>query len=497
MDADHAYAELLKLSRERTVLSSCSGLLQWDAEICMPRGGVTHRGEQLALLAGLAHDRATNPRIGELLGTLEGSPLVSEVDSAEAVNVREIRRDYDRETKLPKRLVEEMARVAAMSSQAWMQARDNDDFNSFAPWLDQTFALAREKADAVGWKGARYDALLDDYEPEMTTDQLSDLFAHLRTQLVPLVESLRHAPPPSQKLDRDFSLERQRSFAEGVAVKLGFNTEQGRFDLGPHPFCSFIGPGDVRIALRYHVRNFASGFLAVLHETGHALYEQGLDPVHYGSPMGEAVSLGIHESQSRLWENLVGRSRGFWRHFYPELQSQLGMEDVSIEEFRGGINHAAPGLIRVEADEVTYNLHVVIRFELERALLSGDLNAIDLPGAWNELYQRYLGVTPDTDRNGCLQDIHWSEGLIGYFPTYTLGNVYAAQLFEAADRAVGPLEDSFAAGEFSPLRAWLGENIHRHGRRYPAPSLIEKATGHAPDPSALVESLSSRYATNQ
>ena len=247
--------------------------------------------------------------------------------------------------------------------------------------------------------------------------------------------------------------------------------------------------------LRYHLRNFASGFLAVLHETGHALYEQGLDPAHYGTPMGEAVSLGIHESQSRMWENLVGRSNGFWQHFYPQLRSEFeeALHDISLEEFRGGMNHVSPGLIRVEADEVTYNLHVVIRFELERALLAGDLRASDLPGAWAELYQRYLGITPDNDKDGCLQDIHWSAGLIGYFPTYTLGNVYSAQLFEAAERAVGPLEDAFAAGEFGALRGWLGEHVHRHGKRYPAAALIERATGNAPDPSALVASLSHRY----
>ena len=495
MNPEQAYAELVRLSRERTVLSSCSGLLQWDAEICMPHGAVKHRGEQLALLAGLAHDRATDPRIGELLFEVEGSPLVGDAESAEAVNVRELRRDFDRETRLPRRLVEEMARVSALSSQSWMEARDKDDFASFAPWLDQTFALAREKADAIGWTGARYDALLDDYEPGMTTDQLSALFAHLRTQLVPLVESLRDSPPPPTVLDRELPLDKQRVFSEGVAEKLGFNLDCGRFDLGPHPFCSFIGPGDVRIALRYHARNFASGFLAVMHETGHALYEQGLDPDHYGTPMGEAVSLGIHESQSRLWENLVGRTRGFWRHFFPQFQSAFDAQDIPLEDFRSSMNHAAPGLIRVEADEVTYNLHIVIRFELERALLSGDLRAADLPSAWNELYQRYLGLTPDSDRNGCLQDIHWSEGLIGYFPTYTLGNVYAAQLFEAAEEAIGPLEDAFAAGDFSALRTWLGENVHRHGRRYRPASIIERATGHAPDPSALIVSLSNRYST--
>jgi carboxypeptidase Taq len=321
VNADKAYEELLRLSRETTLLASCHQLLQWDAEICMPRSGVQHRGEQMALLAGLAHDRATDPRWAELLATVEASSLVGDPESSEAVNVRERRRDYDRETKLPRRLVEESARVSAMSSQAWSEARDRDDFASFAPWLEKTFDLAREKADAYGYTTVRYDALLEDYEPGMTTAELTDLFTSLRTQLVPLVESLRGKNPASQKNGAsDFPLERQRVFSEGVAVKVGFEMEGGRFDLGPHPFCTFIGPGDVRIALRYHTDNFASGFLAVLHETGHALYEQGLEPANYGTPMGEAVSLGIHESQSRLWENLVGRSRGFWVHFYPQLQ---------------------------------------------------------------------------------------------------------------------------------------------------------------------------------
>jgi carboxypeptidase Taq len=232
-----------------------------------------------------------------------------------------------------------------------------------------------------------------------------------------------------------------------------------------------------------------------MHETGHALYEQGLETTHYGTPMGEAVSLGIHESQSRLWENLVGRSRGFWLHFYPKLQSAFTepLGDVSLDDFRGVMNVVNPGPIRIEADEVTYNLHIVIRFELERALVSGDLRAADLPSAWSEAYQRYLGITPENDRVGCLQDIHWSEGLIAYFPTYTLGNVYAAQLFEAAERALGPLGDAFAKGEFHQLREWLRENIHRHGKRYHATALIERATGRSPDPSALVSSLAKRY----
>lgn len=461
----------------------------------MPRGGVKHRGEQMALLAGLVHDRATDPRIAELLSGIEGSPLVSNLESAEAVNVRELRREFDRETRLPRKLVEEMARVSAQSSQAWSEARDNDDFKSFAPWLDKTFALAREKADAVGYKGVRYDALLDDYEQGMTTEQLSALFAELGPRLVPLVESLRDRPMPQQLLGREFPVDQQRGFAESIATKLGFKLDSGRFDDGPHPFCSTIGPGDVRIASRYRPNSIDSGFLGVIHETGHALYEQGLDPAHYGTPMGEAVSLGIHESQSRMWENLVGRTHGFWLHFYPQLQTEFKeqLRDVSLDAFRAIMNHSEPGLIRVEADEVTYNLHIVIRFELERALLDGDLRAAELPGAWSERYRQYLGVTPDNDRNGCLQDIHWSESLIGYFPTYSLGNVYAAQLFEAAERAIGPLDEAFAAGQFDALRTWLGENVHRHGKRYPAPALIERVTGTPPNPSALIASLFRRY----
>ncbi len=496
MTAEDAYADLVRLSRERTTLASCGQLLQWDAELCMPKSGVDHRGEQMALLAGLVHDRSTDPHLDDLLSKVEASSLVDDPQSVEAVNVRELRRDYDREIKLPRKLVEELARVSAQSAQAWAEARDRDDFPFFSPWLDRTFQLAREKAEALGYSADRYDALLDDYEPGMTSAQLTSLFADLRERLVPLVESLRGASRPAV-LDRSFPLDRQRKFSEAVAPGLGFDMAGGRFDLGPHPFCAFIGPGDVRIALRYQENNFASGFLAVMHETGHALYEQGLDPAHYGTPMGDAISLGIHESQSRLWENLVGRSRGFWQHFYPKLRSAFSesLTDTSLEQFRDVMNDVTPGLIRVEADEVTYNLHIVIRFELERALLSGDLRAADLPAAWTELYQRYLGLKPENDRVGCLQDIHWSDGLIGYFPTYTLGNVYAAQLFEAADRSVGPLEDSFARGEFLPLREWLRDNIHCHGKRFDAISLIERVTGAPPDPSALVASLERRYGT--
>jgi len=499
MNAEQAYAELVRISREETILSSCVDLLDWDAEVCMPPHGVEHRAEQASLLAGILHDRSTDPRYAELINVVEESSLVVDRKSPEAVNVRELRREYDRERRLPRRLVEETARVTALASQIWSEARRDNDFMAFAPWLDRIFALAREEADAVGHNGTQYDALLDYYEPGMTSSQLSEVFASLQMNLCPLVDALRGARRSASAglLSREFPLDRQRLFGESVAAALGFNLQSGRIDTAHHPFCTLIGPGDVRLGLRYYARNFARGILGLLHEVGHALYEQGLEPAHYGTPMGEAASLGMHESQARLWENLVGRSEGFWRHFYPQLQRSFHevLHGVSANRFRDALNRVDPGVIRVEADEVSYDLHIFIRVELERALLAGDLFAVDLPQAWSELYARHLGVTPKNDRMGCLQDGHWSEGLIGYFPTYSLGNVYGAQLFAAAERELGSLDDAFAAGDFDSLRRWLLEKVYRHGQRYTAATIVEAATGTAPDPSALIESLAGRYPT--
>ena len=497
MKAEQAYTELIRLSREETILASCMDLLEWDAEVYMPPGGVENRAEQSALIAGIAHDRSTDARYGELLDIVQASSLVADQNSAAAVNVRELRREYERQRRLPRRLVEESARVTALASQIWAEARKQNEFAKFAPWLDKIFALAREEAEAVGYNGARYDALIDDYEPGMTTAQLSQLFTRLAAELGPLLDKIRgqRRPARPRAFASEFPLDRQRLFGESVAAALGFDLQSGRLDTANHPFCTLIGPGDVRIGLRYHSRNFARGIFGLLHEVGHALYEQGLDATHYGTPMGEAASLGMHESQSRLWENLVGRSEGFWRHFYPQLQRtfQEALRGVSVERFRGALNRVTPGVIRIEADEVTYDFHIMIRFELEQSLLAGDFCAIDLPEAWSALYARYLGVTPRNDRTGCLQDGHWSEGLIGYFPTYTLGNVYGAQLFAAAEKKLGTLDAAFASGDFRSLRDWLMENVHRHGQRFTPAAIVEAATGSAPDPSALIESLSRRY----
>jgi carboxypeptidase Taq len=499
MKPEEAYEKLINLSRQETVLASCNDLLEWDEEVRMPSKGLKHRAVQMALLAGLTHDRATDPRYGELLSQVEASSLVSDPESPAAVNVRELRRGYDKECRMPRALVEESARVTTLASRAWEQARRKNDYKSAAPWLDKVFAIAREEADASGHNGNRYDALLDDYEPGMTSDQLAALLTQVRDGVLPLIDSCRdrQSSPSSFSLrGRRFALDRQRSLSQDIARAVGFDFDAGRIDTGQNPFCTEIGPGDVRVVLRFYANDLMRGVFTLLHELGHALYDQGLDAAHYGTPMGSSTSAAFHESQSRLWENFVGRSAGFWRYFYPQLQNAFArqLRDVPLETFRQIINRVEPGDIRVEADEVTYNIHILIRVELERALLSGDLVAADLPGAWSELYQRYLGVTPADDRSGCLQDSHWAEGLIGYFPTYTLGNVYAAQIYETAARDLGSIDDAFARGNFTELREWLRENIHRHGMRYRSDEIIERITGRPADPRVLIRSLSQRYA---
>jgi carboxypeptidase Taq len=498
MKPQTAYDELIRLVREEALLASCVDLLEWDEETYLPRGGVAHRSEQLALLAGLLHDRGTDPRLGELLDLVEGSRLVAEPESAAAVNVREIRRAYDRQRKLPRKLVAESARVTALAQQGWADAREASDYDVFRPWLERIVKLSREEAEAVGYPETAYDALLDDYEPGITTAEVATLFEDLKRELLPLLDTITAGRKPRARTGtqrREFAIDRQRLFGEAVAAAVGFDLERGRLDSALHPFCTGLGPGDCRITARFSSRDFAGGFFGILHETGHALYEQGLEAEHYGTPMGEAASLGVHESQSRLWENLVGRSRSFWQHFYPRARAVFhdALGDLKLDAFLAGINRVERSCVRVRADEVTYNLHILIRFELEQSLVGGELSAADLPEAWNAAYQRTLGIVPSSDVEGCLQDGHWAEGLMGYFPTYTLGNLYAAQLFAAARAQLGDLDVQFARGDFATLLGWLREHVHRHGQRYTPKQLVERATGAPPDWRPLIAALRTKY----
>ncbi|WP_169976281.1 carboxypeptidase M32 [Tautonia rosea] len=498
MDVKVAYDELIQRSREWSTLASCSALLSWDEQTFMPNGGSAFRGDQLGMLAGLEHERSTDPKLEDLFQAIEGSDLIANPESPEAVNVREIRRSFTRKTKLPRALVEELARVTSTAQHEWIASRRSRDFPRFLPWLDRIVTLKRREAECVGHEsGDPYDALLDEYEPGASAAALSTLFSTLRADLVPLVEAIAGAsnPPDPSVLHGTFPIETQRTLGELVAASIGFDFDRGRLDTSAHPFCSGIAPGDCRITTRYRSDDFEESFFCVLHEVGHGLYEQGLPSDRFGTPMGESVSLGIHESQSRLWENLVGRGRPFWTFWFPVVKRLFrnALGSANLDTFHRAVNRVEPSLIRTQADEVTYNLHILIRFDLERALISGNLTPADLPGAWDEAYRRDLGVVAPDVADGCLQDVHWSAGLIGYFPTYTLGNVYAAQLFEAASRELGDLDTALVRGDSQPLLDWLRNRIHHHARRYRPADLITHATGSIPDATPLIQSLRSRY----
>ena len=498
MTSQAAYDALVARSRERALLASCSALLGWDEQTYLPRGGSSYRGDQMALLAGLHHDRGTDPALGDLLEAVEGSDLVADSDSAEAANVREWRRGFDRVRRMPRSLVAELARVTTLAQGVWVEARRLDDFAAFRHSLETIVALKRDEGSCLAEPGAEpYDALLDEYEPGAKGADLARLFEALRADLVPLVAAIAGSTRPlAAKFPGDYPVDRQRVFGETVAGAIGFDFERGRLDTTAHPFCSGIGPGDCRITTRFDPGDFLDGFYSILHEVGHGLYEQGGDPDHAGTPMGEAVSLGVHESQSRLWENGVGRSHAFWVHWLP-LARRIFREPLhaaNLDAFYAAVNRVEPSLIRVQADEATYNLHILIRFELEQALISGNLTVGDLPEAWNAKYRDFLGIIPPTDAQGCLQDIHWAAGLVGYFPTYTLGNLYAAQLRDQADLDLGGLDALIARGDFAPLLDWLRTRIHRQGQRYPAGTLIAKATGKTLNHRPLIRSLRSRYA---
>ena len=487
------YQDVCRHAREIGLLSSIESLLGWDERCLLPAAGAEYRAEQMTLVTGLIHARQTDPRLGGWLDELAASPLAADPASASGATIRQLRRQYEKKTKLPQALVEELTRTSVLGQQVWQTARADCDFAALAPLLQKTIDLKREQADAIGYAECRYDALLDDYEQGERTSNLTRVLGELRDELTPLVAAIRSSgrQPERAILHRHYSLEAQEAFGRQVAAAIGFDFTRGRLDVTAHPFCTAPGPHDCRITTRYEEGYFSGALFGTLHEAGHGIYDQGLPAEHFGLPAGEAVSMGIHESQSRLWENLVGRSRAFWRHFYPAAQQAFpeALGHVALDDFYFAINDVRPSLIRIESDEATYNLHILIRFELEQALVEGDLPVAELPGAWNEKYREYLGIEPANDGEGVLQDIHWSAGLFGYFPTYSLGNLYAAQFFAQADDDLGGLAEQFARGKFEPLRLWLVDRIHQYGQRYSAGELVERVTGAPLSHRALMDHL--------
>jgi carboxypeptidase Taq len=491
---ESTYALFISELKEISLLGSVCGVLGWDERTQMPPRGASTRADQLSLMATIIHKRFTSPQIGDWLSQLEESSL----DEESTANVRETRRRYARETKIPSSLVEEEARVEVMAQQAWAEARKNSDFAAFAPWLEKILPLKLQRAKCIGYAVHPYDALLDEFEPNETAANVNRVFESLRDPLVDLIGRIKDSnnPAPAEILERKYPADQQEALAREAATAIGFDFTGGRLDTSVHPFCSGLGPGDTRMTTRYDENYFSDAFFGVLHETGHALYNQGLPAKHFGTPLGSAVSLGIHESQSRMWENMVGRSRSFWTFFLPKARAAFpqSLAGVTDDQWYRAIKDVRPSFIRTESDEATYNLHILLRFELEQAMMTGGLSISDLPGAWNERMKKYLGITPPDAARGVLQDIHWSGGSIGYFPTYTLGNLYASQFFEAARSELGDLDAQFARGEFAPLLNWLRTNIHRHGKRYSAAQLAQRVTGKELSAEPLLKHLRKKAA---
>lgn len=495
----NAYESLQQRSKEIASYNSTASVLSWDQETYMPEKAGAYRAEQLSQLAGLAHRLGTSAEVGDWIKACEDHlpPCADEEETVlRAANVREWRRDYDRATKLPARLVEDLARTTSLAREAWAQARKESNFSAFAPWLEKILGLVREQAEGWGYSTCAYDALLEGYEPGARAADLTPVFADLQKQLTPLLPRLQKitgAIDPA-RLEGNYPISGQQLLNRQVAEAMGFDFEAGRIDTTVHPFCTEMGPKDCRLTTRYSEKDFSGSLFGVMHEAGHGLYTQGLPPEYFGTPMGTYLSLGIHESQSRLWENQVGRNRAFWRHWHPLVCEQFpDLKALPFEEFWLLINRVKATHIRVEADEATYNLHIILRFEIEQKLVSGELAVTDLPQAWNKRFEELFQIPVPDDARGCLQDTHWALGLIGYFPTYTLGTLNAAQLFHAALKQVPELETDLQEAKYGRLLEWLRDKIHRHGRRYSPSELIERATGEPTRATYFMDYLKVKY----
>jgi carboxypeptidase Taq len=463
-------------------LKAAAAVLTWDQETYMPDGGAEARAQQLSTLQSTAHERFVAEETGTLLDRAADAVDGGDPLDPDAALVRVTRRDYERAVRVPSSLVAELSKATSQAQQAWTQARQNDDFSRFAPHLETLVDLSVEKAEAIGYDDEPYDALLTEYEPGRTTAEVASLFDTLRSDLVPLVDAIGEAPQVDDELLRGtYPKSDQQAFGRSVIADFGYDFDRGRQDVSAHPFTTSFSPNDVRLTTRYDEENVASALFSTIHEAGHGLYEQGIDPSLDRTPLGEGTSLSIHESQARLWENHVGRSRPFWDHYLPQLNETFpdALGDAALDPFYRAINRVEPSLIRVEADEVTYHLHVMLRFELGRGLIDGTLSVNDLPDRWNDAMDAYLGVVPETDANGVLQDVHWSQGAFGYFPTYTLGTLTAAQLMDTIEDDLPGLPAHIADGDVAPLLNWLRTHIHRPGRTLDAPDLLERATGDA------------------
>ena len=485
------YQQLLDRTKEITLLRSASQMLEWDEQTYLPAKGVEYRAEQLSYFGAKAHALFTDPLVGEWLELSRQAGFPPESD--EGVNIREWSRSYERATKLPVQFVEEFERTAALSREAWKQARQAGNFSAFQPHLEKIVSMTIEKAQRYGFTTSPYDALLEDYEPGATAGYIAPVFAELKPALKELVQQIDDRSQ-AESLAGNYPVDSQQAFNRIIAKAIGYDFGAGRIDTTTHPFATSLGPFDHRITTRYDEKLFQSSLYGILHETGHALYEQGLRPEAFGTPIGSAVSLGIHESQSRLWENHVGRSRSFWERWYPVAAEHLpDLKRFGIDQIVRGVQKVAPSFIRVEADEVTYDLHVLLRFEVEIGLIEGKIAVRDLPEIWNAKFEELFGLKVPDNRVGVLQDIHWSMGALGYFPTYSLGNLNAAQLMNFAEEHVAGLTDALAKGQYQPLLNWLRTEVHRPGKKFLPNDLMARVTGEPTRAKYRIEYLRRKY----
>lgn len=485
--------ELLELYH----LSAALAVLHWDESVYMPKQGGNLRAKTIASLAGILHNKFVSPGFGKLIREAKDKLEKRKLNEADSCIVREVWREYSREKKLPLAFVKELAEITSKALSVWTEARKKSKFKIFLPYLEKIVELKRKEANFVGFKDNPYDALLDIYEPNLTTEEISIIFEELKRFLVFFLKKIKKS---KIKINPNISkykipVKRQIDFNAFVAKKIGFDFEAGRMDISAHPFTTAFNSKDVRITTRYREEDLLHSLMSTIHESGHAIYEQGIPIENFGTPLGDPISLGIHESQSRVWENIVGRSMAFWEYFYPQIQKEfpIPFAKIKFKDFYRFLNSVKPSLIRTEADEVTYNLHIIMRFEIEKELLDGSIEAKDLPKIWNSKISEYFGIKVPTDSLGVLQDVHWSGGSIGYFPTYALGNLYAAQFYETAKKDIANLEAKFSKGQFGQFKEWLRENIHIHGKLYSAGELVEKVTGNKLSSDYFINYIKNKY----
>ncbi len=492
------YEKLKQHSLKIETLNSIQAILGWDQETYMPQGAEEARAEQLKTLAGIIHQEQTSSafkaELEKLIDLKSGEVRAKNLTEREHAALREWRRAYLLESALPQQFVEDFAQLCSRSMVLWREAKEKNNFSHFAPALNKMIEAVKKKAEYLTYEDHPYDALLDLYEPGAKTADIKKLFSGLKVKIKELLKEIgKRGPVDDSFLFGTFNHDKQLAFGKKLLTAMGFDFKDGRLDLSAHPFSSSPHPTDNRITTRIHPTSLMSNLMAILHEGGHALYEAGLPVEQFGTPLAKAISLGVHESQSRWWETRIGLGKPFWKHFYPQLQKEFGLEGISLEQFYAALNKVEPSLIRIEADEVTYPLHVILRFELEVDLIEGKLKVEDLPKAWNDKMEDLLGVRPQKDSEGCLQDIHWSMGSFGYFPTYTLGNIYAAQLFEAFEKEHPHWAESVEKGELLFIRKWLKDHVHQYGMQYRSKELLKKVTGKELSEKPYLEYLTKKF----